>query len=242
MTAKLADHSRVLRAGAAGRHPARAAGCRRSARGSDGGPKASRGALPPTARSTSSRTSTWSIWLCGRSAGHVRPAHRASPARHDRHHTRTPEVAVAGHDHRCARVVGSCGLQRAEVAQRSELPEHRRRVHADHVDLACRRRRSCTATPTAGRTGSPGISPIGSRAPADDRQPRADRDLHVAFAGIRVPRPARADGQRRRGRASRRGSRAPPARRACRDRRASRHDSSTTTTSASNPRTASTTS
>ena len=136
--------------------PARARGARRPhavEREPDGGPKASPRAPRPTGPSMSSRTRMWSIWLCGRCAGHVAPAHRAAPSGQDRHDARAPEVAVAGDDDRAAprRQLRS---QRAEMAQRRELPEHRRRVHGDDVDLGARRRRSCTSTPSAGRTGS----------------------------------------------------------------------------------------
>ena len=187
----------------------------------------------------SSRTSTWSIWLCGRCAGYVRPRTARRQPGSSRTTPRTPEVAVARDDR------GPSGRrqlrpQRAQVAHRREPPQLRRRRAAPttstsvpvDVDRA-QQRRTRAVRIAADRARSAASRRASDReARADTRAPtcpspgtacrRAARPLIVERREVDRLDAVAVVAQRRRAR---------------RARRASRHDSSTTTTSASKPRT-----
>ena len=114
-----------------------AARARRTRTGRWSEPTSSR--ISAASTSTSPRTSTWSIWLCGRCAGHVRPR-GAAPAREHRLHRRPPEVEVAAQDRGPAR-------RRQEAAQAAQLDgravgQPRREVDARPGRGVSRRRRS----------------------------------------------------------------------------------------------------
>ena len=82
----------------------------------------------------------WSIWLCGRCAGYVRPSTERFQPGQQAHDRRTPEVEVAGDAPRAGRSAGSCGRDVAHVRDRARVPELRRRVQPDDVDAVRRRR------------------------------------------------------------------------------------------------------
>ena len=129
--------------------------------------------------------------VCGPRA----PEHRATPSGQNGHDAGPPEVAVAGDDDRSL-LRRQLRSQRSEVAKRREPPEHRRRVDCDDVD----HRPVDVDRAHQGRTRTVRIVRDQSDRQflaRNDREPRADRDLHVSLTGNRVTRPPRTDRERR---------------------------------------------
>ena len=108
----------------------------------------------------SSRTSMWSIWLCGRCAGYVRPRTARRQPGQDRDDRRAPEVEVARDDRGPIR-------WRQLRPQRAEVP-HRRRAYQSFDDVC---------TPTTSTVGAADVERARERRARGPRGSRNDAPI-----------------------------------------------------------------
>ena len=120
----------------------------------------------------------WSIWLCGRLAGQVRPRTvRDQPGRNVST-PGPPEVAVAGHDARA----GGAGKAAAAPSRRSWIggPYGRREVRCTPIrSTSVPPTSSTTCSPPRSGVGHPATMPTASR-PCLGREAAEDRQAHRA--------------------------------------------------------------
>ena len=128
ITAKLADRTRSTRVRGQASH-AQPSANRTVVR------RRRRRAPRPTATAMSSRTRMWSIWLCGRCAGHVAPEHGAPPAGQHGHHARAPRSCSRRRRRPVVPAPAVAVAARRRWRSGASRPQHRRRVHGDDVDL-----------------------------------------------------------------------------------------------------------